>query len=440
MQIALNEQELREYSVSEISQHLKKTIEANYGYVKIKGEISGFKIATSGHGYFNLRDENSVLACVCWKSSLNKINTAIEDGIEVFAYGQITTYKGQSRYQLTVTKIQLVGAGALMSILEERKKKLYQEGLFDSSKKKPLPYLPDIIGIITSPKGAVIQDILHRISDRYPLKIIVWPIAVQGVSTASDTEKAIIGFNNIDRKPDVIIIARGGGSIEDLWGFNEEIVVRAAYNSDIPIISAIGHETDFTLLDFVADVRAPTPTAAAEFAVPVLTDIKLQIAHCYSVLSSHVKKYISYSKNLLNAYSLNIQENFLDYRYQKLDEISSRLNIQAFINQKLASYRDKKINTHIAKYIIFSSKTSLKQVTEKLFNVMNEYLHRLTYNITKIEAIDIENTLKQGFTIITHSDKIISSSKDLESNDKIDIRFHNGKLKAVISTKNNKTS
>ena len=436
MYISLNEKELREYTVSEISQQIQKTIEKNYSYVKVKGEISGFKIATSGHGYFNLRDENSVLACVCWKSSLDKINTAIEDGIEVFAYGQITTYKGQSRYQLTVTKIELVGVGALMNILEERKKKLYKEGLFDPSKKKPLPYLPNIIGIITSPKGAVIQDILHRISDRYPLEIIVWPITVQGVNTASDVARAITGFNNIGKKPDVIIIARGGGSIEDLWGFNEEIVIRAAYNSNILIISAIGHETDFTLLDFVADVRAPTPTAAAEFAVPVLTDIKIQIAHCYSVLSSHVNNYISYSKNLLNAYSLNIQANFLNSRYQKLDEILLKLNIQNIINQKLASYKEKKINTQIIKYIIFTSKIALKQVKEKLFYVMNEYLNQLAYNISRIESIiDIEKILKQGFAIISHNNKIISNSKSLNSNDIIDIRFYNGILKAVIINK-----
>ena len=435
MYISLNEKELREYTVSEISQQIQKTIEKNYSYVKVKGEISGFKIATSGHGYFNLRDENSVLACVCWKSSLDKINTAIEDGIEVFAYGQITTYKGQSRYQLTVTKIELVGVGALMNILEERKKKLYKEGLFDPSKKKPLPYLPNIIGIITSPKGAVIQDILHRISDRYPLEIIVWPITVQGVNTASDVARAITGFNNIGKKPDVIIIARGGGSIEDLWGFNEEIVIRAAYNSNILIISAIGHETDFTLLDFVADVRAPTPTAAAEFAVPVLTDIKIQIAHCYSVLSSHVNNYISYSKNLLNAYSLNIQANFLNSRYQKLDEILLKLNIQNIINQKLASYKEKKINTQIIKYIIFTSKIALKQVKEKLFYVMNEYLNQLAYNISRIESVDIEKILKQGFAIISHNNKIISNSKSLNSNDIIDIRFYNGILKAVIINK-----
>lgn len=435
MYISLNEKELREYTVSEISQQIQKTIEKNYSYVKVKGEISGFKIATSGHGYFNLRDENSVLACVFWKSSLDKINTAIEDGIEVFAYGQITTYKGQSRYQLTVTKIELVGIGALMNILEERKKKLYKEGLFDSSKKKPLPYLPNIIGIITSPKGAVIQDILHRISDRYPLEIIVWPVTVQGVNTASDVARAITGFNNIEKKPDVIIIARGGGSIEDLWGFNEEIVIRAAYNSNILIISAIGHETDFTLLDFVADVRAPTPTAAAEFAVPVLTDIKIQIAHCYSVLSSHINNYISYSKNLLNAYSLNIQANFLNSRYQKLDEISLRLNIQNIINQKLTSYKEKKINTQIAKYIIFTSKTALKQVKEKLFHVMNEYLNRLAYNISRIGSVDVEKTLKQGFAIISHNNKIVSNSKNLNSNDVIDIRFYNGTLKAVIINK-----
>jgi len=263
-----------EYSVSEISAALKKTVESSFEKVRIRGEISGFKLAGSGHIYLKLKDDLSVIDGVMWRSTAARLRFNPEDGLEVVAQGRVTTYAARSQYQIVIDHLEPAGVGALLALLEERRRKLASEGLFDESKKKNIPYIPDTIGVITSPTGAVLRDILHRLRDRFPRKIVIWPVLVQGSDSAEQVTAAIKGFNNLDArssipKPDVLIVARGGGSIEDLLAFNEETVVRAAAESFIPLISAIGHETDTTLLDFVADVRAPTPTAAAEMAVPV---------------------------------------------------------------------------------------------------------------------------------------------------------------------------
>ena len=271
------------YSVSQLSYSLKQLVEDNFSWVRVRGEISGFKRAASGHMYFALKDENSLIDIVCWRSVADKLTLFPEDGLEVIATGKITTYAARSRYQLVLQNVEIAGEGALLKLLEDRKKKFSEEGLFDQSRKRFIPYLPEIIGVITSPTGAVIQDILHRISERFPRHVIMWPVLVQGKGAAEDVAQAITGFNsfktkNSNRTPDVLIIARGGGSLEDLWAFNEEVVVRAAAESSIPIISAIGHETDVTLLDMVADLRAPTPTAAAEMSVPVRVDLIEKLA------------------------------------------------------------------------------------------------------------------------------------------------------------------
>ena len=269
-------EEPQHFSVSEVSSKIKKLLEDNLGYVKIKGEISGFIKAASGHGYFSLKDERAVLAATCWRHNLANIDFKLEEGLEVVVSGKITAYAGQSKYQISVEKISPAGAGAFMQILRERKAKLEKEGLFAKETKQNLPFFPKTIGIITSPSGAVIKDIIHRISDRCPTRLLVWPVTVQGETSATEVSNAITGFNKLTKdRPDLIIVARGGGSIEDLWGFNDEIVVKSAFASKIPLISAVGHETDYTLLDLVADRRAPTPTAAAEFAVPVLADLKI---------------------------------------------------------------------------------------------------------------------------------------------------------------------
>ncbi|MDO5632267.1 MAG: exodeoxyribonuclease VII large subunit [Paracoccus sp. (in: a-proteobacteria)] len=272
-----------EFTVSEISGAVKRTLEDQFGRVRVRGEIGRVSRPSSGHLYFDLKDDRAVLAAVTWKGQAARLTQRPEEGLEVIATGRITTFPGQSKYQLIVDQIEPAGEGALMAMLERRRKALAAEGLFDPARKRPLPYLPRVIGVVTSPSGAVIRDILHRLRDRFPVHVLIWPVAVQGQDSAPQVAAAIRGFNALPAdgpvpRPDLLIVARGGGSLEDLWGFNEEIVVRAAAASDIPLISAVGHETDTTLIDHAADMRAPTPTAAAELAVPVRADLAARLA------------------------------------------------------------------------------------------------------------------------------------------------------------------
>jgi exodeoxyribonuclease VII large subunit len=269
-------------TVSELGQALKRTVEDAYGLVRVRGEISQPKRHTSGHVYMRLKDEGAVLEAVCWKGTAARLAVRPEEGLEVIATGRLTTYPGRSQYQLVVEQVELAGEGALLKMLEERRRRLAAEGLFDAERKRPLPFLPDVIGVVTSPTGAVIRDILHRLEDRFPRRVLVWPVAVQGEGAAAQVAAAVRGFDAIAPggpvpRPDVLIVARGGGSLEDLMAFNEEVVVRAAADCRIPLISAVGHETDTTLIDFAADRRAPTPTAAAEMAVPVRAQLVEQV-------------------------------------------------------------------------------------------------------------------------------------------------------------------
>ncbi|MHC0053223.1 exodeoxyribonuclease VII large subunit [Actibacterium sp. D379-3] len=267
-----------EFTVTEISGAVKRAIEGEFSHVRVRGEIGRVSRPRSGHIYLDLKDDRSVLSGVIWKGVAARLATQPEEGLEVVATGRLTTFPGQSKYQMVIEDIAPAGMGALMAMLEKRKKALAAEGLFAPERKKPLPYLPEVIGVVTSPSGAVIRDILHRLRDRFPRKVLIWPVAVQGQSCAAEVTRAIEGFNRLSAggalpRPDLLIVARGGGSVEDLWGFNEEVVVRAAAASEIPLISAVGHETDTTLIDFAADRRAPTPTAAAELAVPVRMEL-----------------------------------------------------------------------------------------------------------------------------------------------------------------------
>lgn len=272
-----------EFTVSELSGAVKRSIEDQFGRVRVRAEIGRVSRPGSGHLYFDLKDDRAVLAAVTWKGQAARLAQRPEEGMEVIATGRLTTFPGQSKYQMIVDQIEPAGAGALMAMLEKRRKALAAEGLFDEGRKRPLPALPRVIGVVTSPSGAVIRDILHRLRDRFPTHVLIWPVAVQGQACAGQVAAAIRGFNDLQPggavpRPDLIIVARGGGSLEDLWGFNEEIVVRAAADSAIPLISAVGHETDTTLIDFAADRRAPTPTAAAEMAVPVRADLAARLA------------------------------------------------------------------------------------------------------------------------------------------------------------------
>src|SRR5689334_16353041 len=264
-------------SVSELSGALKRTIENAFGQVRVRGEISGFKRHASGHCYFTIKDENACIDAVIWRTSTGALAFRPEDGAEVIATGKLTTYPGRSKYQIVVDRMELAGEGALLALLEKRRKALATEGLFDPTRKRRLPFLPRVIGVVTSPTGAVIRDILHRLENRCPTRVILWPVPVQGEGAAAKVAAAIRAFASIEPRPDLLIVARGGGSIEDLWAFNEEEVVRAAAESPIPLISAVGHETDTTLIDHAADRRAPTPTAAAEMAVPVRAELVAQL-------------------------------------------------------------------------------------------------------------------------------------------------------------------
>ncbi|MCC6983371.1 MAG: exodeoxyribonuclease VII large subunit [Bauldia sp.] len=322
-----------EYTVSEISNRLKKTVEEAYGYVRVRGEISGFKGRHSnGHSYFALKDEGAKLDAVVFRLTFGRLRFKPEEGLEVIATGRLTTFPGKSAYQMIVDALEPAGVGALMALLEERRKRLAAEGLFDEKRKKALPYLPRHIGVVTSPTGAVVRDILHRLRDRFPVPVTVWPVRVQGETAAEEVANAIRGFNNFPedgrlRRPDVLIVARGGGSLEDLWAFNEEAVVRAAAASRIPLISAIGHETDWTLLDHVADRRAPTPTGAAEMSVPVRSELIASVGGYGARHRGAVARFFETRRREFRSAvrALPRPEDFLLVKRRRLDEASRAL-------------------------------------------------------------------------------------------------------------------
>jgi exodeoxyribonuclease VII large subunit len=322
---------LVEWTVSELSAALKRTVEDAYGFVRVRGEISGFRGASpSGHCYFRLKDDKAVLEAVIWKGTVGRMRVKPEEGLDVIVSGRLTTFAGSSKYQIVIDSLEPAGIGALMKLLEERKKKLSAEGLFDEARKQLLPFIPEVIGVVTSPTGAVIRDILHRLSDRFPRRVLVWPVRVQGETSAAEVAAGIEGFNGLPEggplpRPDLIIVARGGGSLEDLWSFNEEIVVRAAAASMIPLISAVGHETDFTLIDFAADWRAPTPTAAAEKAVPVRAELLTRLSSLGHRKLVCWQRGIERHRKELSLLARALPKDILAQPRQCLDSLSERL-------------------------------------------------------------------------------------------------------------------
>ncbi len=316
-------------SVSELSAALKRHVEGAFGHVRLRGEISGWKRAASGHAYLALKDRDAVLDAVIWKGVMSRIAFTPSDGVEVIATGKLTTYPGRSKYQLVIEQMELAGKGALLALLEASKKRLMAEGLFNTANKRPLPFLPRLIGVVTSPTGAVIRDILHRLADRCPTRVIVWPVLVQGSNAAEQVAAAVRGFSDMagTDRPALVIVARGGGSVEDLWAFNEEVVVRAVAECSIPIISAVGHETDTTLCDFAADVRAPTPTAAAEMAVPVRADLLAGLAALGARSQRAAQRYhIRVAERLTNtARRLPLRDALLAPQRQRSADFGSRL-------------------------------------------------------------------------------------------------------------------
>ncbi|KQZ93228.1 exodeoxyribonuclease VII large subunit [Mesorhizobium sp. Root157] len=322
-----------EYTVSEISGALKRTVEDVFGNVRVRGEISGYRGPhSSGHAYFALKDDRAKLDAVVWKGTMSRLKFRPEEGMEVIATGKLTTYPGKSNYQIVIDNLEPAGAGALMALLEERKRRLQAEGLFDPARKQILPYMPNTIGVVTSPTGAVIRDILHRIKDRFPLHVIVWPVRVQGETAGAEVAAAVEGFNALPfdgpiRQPDVLIVARGGGSLEDLWGFNDEALSRAVAASHIPVISAVGHETDWTLVDYAADVRAPTPTGAAEIAVPVKAELEATLAALASRLRTSMSRCLDRDRNAVRAAAraLPSPDQLLALPRRRFDEAENRL-------------------------------------------------------------------------------------------------------------------
>jgi len=327
-------QEPVDYTVTDLSRQIKGVLEGSFGRVRVRGEIGECKLHSSGHLYLSLKDESSVLAAVCWRGQVGKLGLRPAAGMDVVCIGKITAYAGQSKYQLNVESLSLAGAGAWLQMLEERRKKLAAEGLFDQERKRPLPFLPRVVGVVTSPTGAVIRDILHRLDERFPRSVLLWPVPVQGDGAADQIAAAVRGFNALapdgaTPRPDVLIIARGGGSLEDLMPFNEEVVVRAVADSAIPVITAVGHETDTTLVDYAADLRAPTPTAAAEKAVPVRADLLDAVAQADVRLNASMRRLLHDRRELVRllARALGDPMRMMAPLMQRLDERAERLDI-----------------------------------------------------------------------------------------------------------------
>ena len=444
---------LTEYTVTEISASLKKTVEERFGYVRVRGEITGFRGPhSSGHCYFALKDERARIESVIWRGSYNRLKHKPEEGLEVIASGKLTTYPGSSKYQIVIDNLEPAGAGALMALLEERKKKLDAEGLFAPERKQLLPFLPRRIGVVTSPTGAVIRDILHRISDRFPLHITVWPVRVQGETTGMEVSSAIEGFNAMPEaeKPDIIIVARGGGSIEDLWGFNDEIVVRATANSGIPLISAVGHETDWTLLDYAADVRAPTPTGAAELAVPVKVELDAMAASYKARLQSALTRQMEKARSSLLASTrgLATPDNLLSMPRRRLDEAASRLGL----GLDLATRSKRSVYERVAARLsIRELENSLGRSNERLSNFGQRgraaFAHQLEKTVIRLgqanrmlESLSYKGVLARGFTVVRNAAGTpVNSASSIPSGKAFSVEFQDGSL-AAIAAGGSKTS
>ena len=428
---------IQEYSVSEISDSIKGTLENSFGYVKVRGEVSGLSKPASGHIYLNLKDDKAVIKAIIWRSSAARISFVPEDGLEVICSGKLTTgysdrYPGRSDYSIIVDSITPAGEGALMALLEQRKKKLAAEGLFEEQNKKSLPKYPETIGIVTSPTGAVIKDILHRLNERFPCNVILWPVPVQGQDAAQLISDAVDGFNNLSSKdevniPDLIIIARGGGSIEDLWPFNEEIVIRSVFKSNIPIVSAIGHETDTTLIDFVSDLRAPTPTAAAEISTPDKEELLRDINEKHNRLNYSINLYLD-----------NLKDNFISIK----DKLP--VSLKLFLNNLTSYFQNisQLLNFRVLGEQLKSSKVELISLEESLLKAKNILVERLQKELDNksmlLESLSYKSVLKRGYSVTRSSNKIIKSKQDLKDESELIIETNFATLKAKLREINDK--
>lgn len=425
------------YSVGEFSHVIKKLVESNFTYVRIRGEISRPSFPSSGHVYFTLKDMDGTIAAIIWKYTMPRLSIRPEEGMEVICTGKVTTFAGQSKYQIIVENMEVAGEGALLKMLEDRRKKLLAEGLFDQRHKKPIPYLPERIGVITSPSGAVIRDILHRLSDRFPSHVYVWPVAVQGEGSASQIANAIDKFNELTdqtivKKPDLLIVARGGGSLEDLWSFNEEIVVRAVFNSAIPVISAVGHETDTTLIDFVSDLRAPTPTGAAEKSVPVRDDLRARIGELDLRLKTSFFNKMNINKDKLNSLIrlLGKPDQIFDNKNQKLDFVFKDIEN---LFKTIFTEQKNKITQYTQKLtppkVLINNLDSKIQLLDTKFNnylgiLIKNKVTKLNFLSQLLEASSFNRVLDRGFALVMNDKgKPIKLSKEVPKKSNIKIKF-----------------
>lgn len=456
-----------EFSVTELSGAIKRVIEGEFSHVRIKGEVGRVSRPRSGHIYLDLKDDKSVINGVIWKGVAGRLQTQPEEGMEVVATGRVTTFGGQSKYQIVIEDIKPAGMGALMALLEKRKTMLSAEGLFEESRKRALPYLPEVIGVVTSPSGAVIRDILHRLRDRFPRKVLIWPVAVQGAKCAPEVVRAIEGFNALQvggamPRPDLLIVARGGGSVEDLWGFNEESVARAAAASNIPLISAVGHETDTTLIDFVSDKRAPTPTAAAELAVPVRIELMAwldqQSARMTTSLSGGLQRRSQRLRDLSRA--LPRLDTLLDGPRQRLDTTGARLGpalmsgvqrrkvrlseaaggLRPAAMQRMIGNERRRLDALSARMgPALERSVSIDQrrqaVAAMAQRVADAGQQRVNAARNKIEAMDrlrltlgYEATLSRGYAVVRGDGDVVTTKKAAGKAQELEIQFADGRI------------
>ncbi len=443
---------LGEQSVTEISHALKRTLEDRFGHVRVRGEISGYRGPhSSGHAYFALKDDGAKLDAVIWRGVFSKLRSKLQEGLEVIATGKITSYPGKSNYQIVIENVEPAGVGALMALLEERKKTLAAEGLFDQDRKKELPYLPHTIGIITSPTGAVIRDILHRLNDRFPRHVIVWPVRVQGETAAAEVAAAIAGFNAIEHKPDLLIVARGGGSLEDLWPFNEEIVVRATAASTIPLISAIGHETDTTLIDFASDFRAPTPTAAAERAVPVRADLLAELASLNARQKRTMGRVVGDAKTRLHSAvrALPKPDEILATARQRLDVAASKLpkalkaNVQ--VHAVSLARSSGKLSVKPLDQRVSEQRRRLKdqqaRVSRGIAQMTTRKSDQLKSELKLFVSLGYQSVLKRGYAIIRDQHgKPLQLISGIKPSTDLEIEMQDGRLNVQALPKKSQAS
>lgn len=436
---------LPELSVSELASAVKRTVERDFDRVRVRGELGRVMIAKSGHLYVDLKDENACVSTVMWKSNVAALSFKPEEGLEVVAEGKLSTYPGRSQYQLICERMSPAGVGALLAQLEKLKAKLSAEGLFAPERKKKIPFLPRTIGVVTSPTGAVIRDILHRLRERFPRRVLLWPVLVQGPEAAGQVARAIKGFNDLegDLRPDVLIVARGGGSIEDLWAFNEEVVVRAAAASRIPLISAVGHETDTTLIDFASDLRAPTPTGAAEKAVPVRAELIERIEVLEGRLKGGLVRGVEKRRTELRAASARLPriEALLQIPQQRFDRAAERLNAALVANTRMAQSKLDRIAARLRPQALTQDISRrgdhLARTAARLQPAMTRNLEAQRKHLDAVgrmlENLSHKSVLARGFVMVQREDgTLVRSAKELTAGDVVDLTFADEKQKAVI--------